>query len=524
MWLHAAVSAYGDTAAYWEYNFLWPLGQWDEQNNVNRLFPYFWGSTRGPGDTLQPYHIFFPFWWHFEDELNTFIPLWFVRHSNWQDGAFTEHSRWFGGPLTHFYDSPQEANWHVGPFGASAERDGSRSFGCYPFPLCVTWRNEKRSGLFTPVYAHSEADGEGWSLFPPLLYLHTWDDSHDDRWLGGPLARFRSGRDLNGWHVLPFFRYHSLLDDSDFRPTRSASRLVAQRQAARILLAALCVVSRQRRGRPERLVPHPPLLSWHTWGQEEDSYWLAGPLGHYRRDKTGQAWHAGPFGRIRSDVGQTRYSGFPWPLMFSWQTPSQKGLFTPLLASCEQTSSAEPKGWSVSPLLLSWHLWSGEVDDYWVAGPLAHLSRGGPSSSWHAGPFGHIHERWRRLLRRLSVAADLLVAQPQAPGLLQPALRLSERQRYGRGHGNSLLPPVLYWHLWTSTEDDHWLLGPLAHYRTGGRAGWLAFRPLRKLPQEEVRQPLTAANPWPLAFFLGVAGGRKADSFRRSRDTSENRP
>ena len=494
-------SAYGDTEDYWEYNFLWPLGQWDSLQHANRLFPYFWGSVHRAGNDLQPYHILFPFWWHFEEELNTFVPLWYVRHSNWQNGAFTEHSRWYGGPLAHIYESPEQVNWHVGPFGASTDRDGSSSLGCYPFPLYVTWRDEKRSGVFTPLYAQSVDEDEGWSLFPPLLYLHTWDSKSDDRWLGGPLFHSCSGADLNGWHALLFWRYRSVSDDSDFAGYPFPFLMSWRNDSRHGFFTPLYATSHDSDANDRNgwsLIP--ALLSWHAWNPESDRYWVAGPLGHYRRSKSGQAWHAGPFGSFRNDESQTRCSGFPWPLMFSWQSPRQRGIFTPVFASCERTAASEPTGWSVSPLLLSWHLWSGEEHDYWLGGPLAHLSTGGSERSWHAGPFGHIHD-----------AADgecyngypwpliFSWSNPKRQGFFSPLYAYLKDSETCAVTGDSLLPPLLYWHWWTPTEDSHWLLGPLAHYRRGlDLEGWHVG------PFGHYRKPKSGTAyggyPWPLAF------------------------
>lgn len=504
MALRPMLSAYGDTEDYWEYNFLWPLGQWDSRLNENRLVPYFWGKTHRPGDDAQNYNILFPLWWHFEDELDTLIPLWFVRHSNWQSGQFTEHNRWFCGPLAHAFNSPAEFNWHVALFGHSEDRTRESAIDCLPFPLYISWRDKTERGLFTPLYTHNEQleDGrQGWSAVPPLLSLHTWNSEKDDRWLGGPLFRVCGGSELNAWHALLFARYRYLSDDSQYAGYPYPLIFSWRDHLGHGFFTPLYAFwEEDGPGPPKKCSVVPFLLSWHSQDPERSSYWFAGPLGHYCSDKEGTAWHAGPFGRIRNASTQATYSGYPWPLLFSWESPQRKGLFTPAFASWENTASTEPDGWSFSLPLLSWHIWSAGEDGYFLGGPLAHLKTGGANPSWHVGLFGRYYDAPSQASYS-GYPWPLLFSweNPKRQGFFSPLYAYQQDNATGAVSGRSILPPLLYWHSWTATEDDHWLLGPLAHRRTGEELeGWHIG------PFGRYRKPKTdkaySGYPWPLVF------------------------
>ncbi len=86
----------------------------------------------------------------------------------------------------------------------------------------------------------------------------------------------------------------------------------------------------------------------------EHDYWLGWPLMHYHTGLREEARHATLFGRYRYlDTGET-YTGYPWPLLFSWRTRQGHGLFTPLYAYGESDVQGVKDGWTAIPLLLSW--------------------------------------------------------------------------------------------------------------------------------------------------------------------------
>lgn len=102
---------------------------------------------------------------------------------------------------------------------------------------------------------------------------------------------------------------------------------------------------------------------WQDGRFTEHDYWLGWPLMHYHTGAREEAWHATLFGRYRYlDKGET-YTGFPWPLLFSWRTKQDRGLFTPLYAFGEHDAQEVKDGWTAIPLLLAWHRWQKDEND-----------------------------------------------------------------------------------------------------------------------------------------------------------------
>ncbi len=97
--------------------------------------------------------------------------------------------------------------------------------------------------------------------------------------------------------------------------------------------------------------------NWRDDHFTEQDRWLTWPLFHLHTGLSEKAWHATLFGRYRYlDQGET-YTGFPWPLLFSWRTRQNHGLFTPLYAYEKGNSPEIQDGWAALPLLLAWHRW-----------------------------------------------------------------------------------------------------------------------------------------------------------------------
>ena len=74
IWSQYKRHGYGE---YDEFNFFWPICQFDTRDNDYRVFPFFWGSDRDGDD---PYFCLFPaFWWN--DDFKGVLPFW------WMDDA-----------------------------------------------------------------------------------------------------------------------------------------------------------------------------------------------------------------------------------------------------------------------------------------------------------------------------------------------------------------------------------------------------------------------------------------------------
>jgi len=163
--------------------------------------------------------------------------------------------------------------------------------------------------------------------------------------------------------------------------------------------------------------------------------WLLWPLLRWHTAPDESQWHATLFGRYRYQNGGEDYAGYPWPLLFSWQTPTRHGLFTPLYAYASSDKAGVRDGWDALPLLLSWHRRQGESQDLTAALGLFHQSRDGKNRS----------------------------------GWLFPLCAYDTRDRL-------FLTPVLGWDKPDDRDPDgFWYpLTPLAGARTGAhRGGWL---------------------------------------------------
>jgi hypothetical protein len=102
---------------------------------------------------------------------------------------------------------------------------------------------------------------------------------------------------------------------------------------------------------------------WRDGQFTERDCWLGWPLLHRHTGATEEAWHAALIGRYRYLDKQETYTGFPWPLLFSWRSPQAHGLFTPLYAYEASDAPGAADGWAALPLLLAWHRWQKDADD-----------------------------------------------------------------------------------------------------------------------------------------------------------------
>ncbi|MEI7903579.1 MAG: hypothetical protein WCK89_25360 [bacterium] len=123
--------------------------------------------------------------------------------------------------------------------------------------------------------------------------------------------------------------------------------------------------------------------NWKDGHFTEHDTWLGWPLFHYHAGAREKAWHAGLFGRYcYLDEGET-YTGFPWPLLFSWRDRKSHGLFTPFYAYEESDQKGVRDGWDALPVLLSWRRWQGGQHDLTAAlGFYSQSQNGDDRSGW----------------------------------------------------------------------------------------------------------------------------------------------
>ena len=102
---------------------------------------------------------------------------------------------------------------------------------------------------------------------------------------------------------------------------------------------------------------------WNDGKFTERDFWLGWPLLHDHTGLSEKAWHAALFGRYHYLNADETYTGYPWPLLFSWRTRQDHGLFTPLYAYDESDAKGVRDGWAAIPLLLAWQRWQKDDTD-----------------------------------------------------------------------------------------------------------------------------------------------------------------
>jgi hypothetical protein len=102
-----------------------------------------------------------------------------------------------------------------------------------------------------------------------------------------------------------------------------------------------------------------PLWFYNRDTATDRDLWLLWPLLRYHTSPDGTEWHALLFGDYRYPRSNESYSGYPWPLFFSWHTRNHDGLFTPIYAHQTSTRNDVTNDWEAIPPLLSWHYREG---------------------------------------------------------------------------------------------------------------------------------------------------------------------
>jgi hypothetical protein len=185
-------SVYGLDEPKHEYNFLWPLAQFDQRTGQSRIIPFFWGDD---------YRIAMPLYWHFGEPWgekggsDTLFPLWHLSRKG--TDRFNLYSPW---PLVRFW--------------ADEKKDVS---GSMILPLYYQHTSHRTSQFFSLFWlSETQSDGDYWRLLFPLYYQMA---NGSDTALATPLwQQGHAGEDT--WRgMLPFWRYRS---DGDQRYDLSA--------------------------------------------------------------------------------------------------------------------------------------------------------------------------------------------------------------------------------------------------------------------------------------------------------------
>lgn len=263
---------------------------------------------------------------------------------------------------TPFYTGEYELNVP----GADERRVNIWPLAYYRAPaLSVCW----------PIYEHTEEHVAVRPLFSAygstnayweynLLWPLCQADTQDNDYRVFPYCWGKTGQDQQGYHVLFPFVWH-YEDDAH-------------------ALFPLYLYDHERKGQPA-----------------DRDRWLLWPLLRHHRFPKGTEWHATLFGDYRYPEAGERYSGYPWPLLFSWRDRTAHGLFTPFYAYEDSDKKEVRDGWDAIPLLLSWRRWRSGSRDLTAALGLYHQTRSGDERSGWALPLCAYDTQDRLLLTPL---------------------------------------------------------------------------------------------------------------------------
>jgi len=480
-------SMYGLDQTNRQYNFLWPLAEFDRRTDDNWTFPVFWSDS---------YFVFFPLYWHYgqpwgnEGGTDSLFPLWILSRK--ENDRFNLWSPW---PIVWVW-SRQQGN-----------TDGSMVF-----PLYWHQSNDRASEFYSLLWlARSKENGDFWRCLPPLYYQSAGKDS--SMFITPLWAQGRSS--TADWQAL-FPLWVSRHDNSGGYGVFAPAPLVylwsngSGSNRGSMVLPLYC---QSREGEHSRFFS----LLWSS-GSDSDGYWrFLFPLYFASSNSVGATtltplWAQGRSGAsdwqalaplwIRSGDGTNRSSLFcPWPLAHFW---SARG--------------GEDRGSSVFPLYWYWHrndesqfiswLWFSHADpngDRWRLLPPLFYQETGKASSTLITPLwaqGHTETNdWR-------AAIPLCYWDRRQHVLLSPLWA-----RWPSGESETWLAPwLLSWNTRSPERNDLTLLGGFARASWGENPGPSYVFPLyyRDPAEGTLLSPLwlrwqnedtgTAVVPWLLSW------------------------
>ncbi len=454
MALRPLASVYGLDQPKKIYSLLWPLGQFDRVEKVNRFFPVFWGKE---------YVVGFPLYWHFDHPLgpdggtDALIPLWWYS-TNRQGYSF--NLVW---PLMNVQNRPESKGWRLWPLvgSYSHQTDGYYRFAAWP--LAHQWGSRA-----------SQTHGEA---VLPLYVRHTSPDRR--LFVSLPYSRQRSAS--KQWDLLLPVFYNS----------RNATESKT--------ITLLGGMQRDRHGMGWVAVP---LLSGGKKTPTGSSTWLLGPLAHFGHSPGISRRHVFPFFYSGVDRSGQLFLSIPWssgstrdgrkwqlipPLMLRTADNKDHRLITPIYSA--GTSHGATKSWqTVVPL---WYRSQG-AGEKMLATALGGWQTGADGRRWLIWPLLSFGQKGRDS-RDVWVVAPLFHARRDQAGLsshLLPlywwnahdkaflSLAVSKWGNSTTGQKTTVIPPALTLYASEPKKKDLWALAGAAHFSWGEEPGSSHILPL----------------------------------------------
>jgi hypothetical protein len=325
-----------------QYNLLWPIGEFDVDDDDYRFFPFFWGDKgRGP---CPGYFALFPLVWYMKDSFSVLFPvLWyfpnddnfcvfpvfwyekddhfalFPLYMNFKDEKST-HVLW---PLFHVRRD-EEPSWHVGPFAGDWKKDDFR-YSFLLFPLGHRYRKDDYAlDMFLPFYAKESGRNRDTLVTP--LYI-----SNDDREKG---EKFR--------FIAPTWFDYQKPDGG----MRTLFPLYFDRREGEEKLWLTPLAGRYQRPGADTWIAS-PLLSAHTKADTYDELWAIAPLTRFRWGEGPNRSHVLPFCYYDGDKEQ--FFSLPYASMKNKDDSVTK--IVPLLLSSKTKGKDFTRTWSPWPLV-----------------------------------------------------------------------------------------------------------------------------------------------------------------------------
>ena len=250
-----------------EYNFLWPLCQFDFDTRDYRMFPAFWGY--GPDDYFvlfpllycfgpeaKPFNTaaMFPLFWYQADDYWALFPL-FIRSQDGKDRSY--HVLW---PIFNM-KTGEESGWRVWPLAGTYHEPGkSHSYALWPLLYSQTGPVAGESyRQAAPLYFGGRSAEVNWDLALPFFLRR--QDPKGSLFVTLLYGQSAASGGLDAWRYLFPLMYQKRTGDSDLWITPLYAR--ADSHEGRIGVI-------------------PPLLSWYTRREDTTRLWALGGLAHLR--------------------------------------------------------------------------------------------------------------------------------------------------------------------------------------------------------------------------------------------------
>ncbi len=461
------------------YSVLWPLSEFDQERQRNRIFPVFWGKR---------YMVGFPLYWRWsdpEDGWDALLPLWAKR---WDASGTSldvlwplvnverrQYSRgWRAWPLAGSYGSGAGDRYRflLWPLGHQWSDPAKGSRGSMLLPLFASGRTRQGSYFLSLPYSTGTVGARTWRAVPPLFWSQ--DDGRVSTLLTPLYARGVDRVRSNSWNLLLPLALRQTSPSGSFLATPLGGYSRRERSECWMVGPGLVFGGSDSNGNRWWWAGGVVAHSRHTASVSEQHvvplfYRRADQSGEtflsvpysYRRRATGGGWNLIPpvlFRQSQSGdsalvsplycaggtaAGSNRWSAV-FPLYYRRDTPDGRRLAT-LLGGYEEDRAGHR--WAIYPLL-SGGTRSADGGSLWLAAPLVHIGHRNGVYSHHVLPL----YMWEGERRRLY---SLLAANWQD----------------ARGDATTLVPPLLSWYRESPQRRDMWLAGGLARWSGGSARG-----------------------------------------------------